>query len=193
MTKAQARSFARAEISKMSDAEKEWASGAIVDCLSSLDEFALAHKPFIFLGTDTEPNTEEIVGLALMMERVVSVPRVSGDDMQAVIISPFSNFISNRWNILEPVGGCLTDDIDVAVIPLVAFDGLNRAGHGKGYYDRFLASHSCVKIGIAFDCQRVEGLECNDFDIPLDVLVTEKRVITAEGEQPNKYGAEVEI
>lgn len=188
MTKAEARSAAKTAISKMTAEEKEWASGAICDALSGLEEFCKAHKPFIFLGTDTEPDTEEIVGLALMMERSVSVPRVHGRDMDAVIITPYTNFKRNRWDILEPSGGRKTDDIDVAVIPLVAFDGLKRVGHGGGYYDRFLSEHDCVKIGIAFDCQRVENLEDENFDIPLDILVTEKRIITPNGEIDNKFG-----
>lgn len=172
----------------MSDEDKEWASGAICDALSGLREFCDAHSVFVFLGTDTEPFTEEIVGLALMMERTVSVPRVHGKDMSAIAITPFTDFKRNKWKILEPVGGYSVDNIDVAVIPLVAFDGLNRVGHGGGYYDRFLAFHDCLKIGIAFDCQRVENLQAEDFDIPLDILVTEKRIITSDGETDNIYG-----
>ena len=76
MNKIEARKFAKAQISKMSSAQKEWASGAIADALSGLFEFTHAPKVFVYLGTDGEPNTEEIVGLALMLEKVVCVPRV---------------------------------------------------------------------------------------------------------------------
>ena len=188
MTKAEARLSAKKAIALMSEDEKDWASGAICDALSGLSEFSGAHSVFVFLGTDTEPDTEEIVGLALMLERVVAVPRVHGLDMDAIAITPYTNFKRNKWNILEPVGGRKLDEIDVAVIPLVAFDGLKRVGHGGGYYDRFLSKHECIKIGIAFDCQSVEGLSVDDFDIPLDVLVTEKRVITKDGERVNAFG-----
>ena len=188
MTKAEARQATRKAIAEMSAEDKEWASGAICDALSGIEEFNRAHSVFVFLGTDTEPDTEEIVGLALMLERTVSVPRVKGRDMDAIVISPYTNFKKNKWNILEPVGGRRTYDIDVAVIPLVAFDGLKRVGHGGGYYDRFLSTHECLKIGIAFDCQSVEGLEVEDFDIPLDMLVTEKRIITHSGERKNEFG-----
>jgi 5-formyltetrahydrofolate cyclo-ligase len=33
-------------------------------------------------------------------------------------------------------------------------------------------------LGLAFECQSVEGLECQSFDVPLDVLITEKRIIS---------------
>lgn len=172
----------------MSDSEKEWASGAIADALSGLDAYKRAHKVFIYLGTQNEPDTNEIVGLALMLEKIVCVPRVCGDDMNAVIITPYTNFKTNRWGISEPVGGQATQDVDVALIPLVAFDGLNRVGHGKGYYDRYLASHDCLKIGLAFDCQNVDGLVPDECDVPLDILVTQNRIIDRDGEHKNTFG-----
>lgn len=188
MTKEQARKVSRAEIAKMSAAEREWASGAIADALTSAEEFRKTRNIFIFLGTETEPNTEEITGLCLALEKNVSVPRIGGEDMQAVIITPYTDFKRNRWNILEPVGGREADDVALAVIPLCAFDGLKRVGHGKGYYDRFLARHDCFKIGLAFDCQKVSDLHTEQFDVPLDMLITEKRIIRGGAETPNPYG-----
>lgn len=191
MDKQQARKLAKARVLSLSDAQKEWASGAIADAISSIDEFTRAHKVFVYLGTQNEPDTEEIVGLALMMEKVVCVPRVSGNDMQAIAISPFTNFKTNKWGILEPVGSHEVDDADVAVVPMVGYDGLKRLGHGKGYYDRYLAEHDCFVIGLAFDCQQVEGLETGDFDIPLDMLVTEKRIVDENGQRENPFFANI--
>lgn len=187
MDKIQARKLAKTQIANMSDAEKEWASGTIADALSSIEQFTRAHKVFVYLGTQNEPDTEEIVGLALMAEKVVCVPRVSGENMSAIAITPFSNFKTNRWGILEPVGSHAVEDIDVAIVPMVAFDGLKRLGHGKGYYDRYLATHDCYVIGLAFDCQEVKGLEASEFDVPLDMLVTQKRIFTKEQIKENPY------
>lgn len=175
----------------MTDAERDWASGAIIDAVSSLDAFKKAKSLFIYLGTKTEPDTHEIVGLALAMERTVAVPRVRGDQMDAISITPFTDFKTNKWGILEPVKGHLTEETEVAIIPLVAFDGLKRLGHGGGYYDKYLATHKCLKIGLAFDCQCVEGLETEKYDISLDVLVTEKRIIVRPNKvKENIYGGE---
>ncbi len=188
MNKLEARKSAVAATKRMSAEEREWASGSIADALSSLDAFRLAHSLFIFLGSDMEPNTEEIVGLALMLERTVCVPKVKGDDLQMIAITPYTDFRRNRWGILEPVGGRELSEVETAVIPMVAFDGLNRLGHGVGYYDRFLSSHNVFKIGIAFDRQCVDGLEISSHDVPMDIIITEKRIITPDGEIPNIYG-----
>lgn len=69
MQKDIARKTARARIKAMPQTKKEFASGAIADALSGIDEFTRAHKVFVYLGTETEPDTQEIVGLALMLEK----------------------------------------------------------------------------------------------------------------------------
>jgi 5-formyltetrahydrofolate cyclo-ligase len=74
--------------------------------------------------------------------------------------------------------------LDLLLLPLVGFDAdLHRLGMGGGYYDRTLAyrrqrSHwrRPRLIGIAHECQRVEYLEANPWDVPLDLVATEKGV-----------------
>ncbi len=174
----------------MSAERREWASDCITDALSGLEAFRRARKPFVFLGTSTEPDTEQTIGLLLALEREVSVPVVKDGAMKAIRITPYTNFRRNKWGILEPVGGGEVYAPDVAVIPLVAFCGLNRVGHGGGFYDRYLAGREIVKIGVAFDCQAVEDADFEDFDISLDALVTEKRIIDADGERINIFGVD---
>ncbi len=188
MTKAQARKTALDKVKKMSDAEREWASGAIADALSGIDAFRDSRRPFVFLSKDPEPDTEEIVGLLQMLERDVCVPRVEGGEMKAIRITPYTNFRKNKWGISEPVGRGVCPDPDVAIVPMVAFDGLKRLGRGGGYYDKYLAGRDIFKIGIAFDCQQVRGLPVEDFDVALDMIVTEKRVIDKDGQSENIFG-----
>ena len=63
-------------------------------------------------------------------------------------------------------------------MPLVGFDRLgHRLGMGGGFYDRTFAAESwrfrrpCL-IGVAHDCQEVEQLSAQPWDVPLDALVT---------------------
>lgn len=191
MTKQEARRKAKAAVAAMSDAEKEWASGAIVDALTSLDAVRKCKRPFVFLSAEDEPDTHELIGLLLALEKTVSVPRTVGDEMEAIVITPYTDFRKNKWGIEEPVRGHAATDIDLAVVPLVAFDGVRRAGHGKGFYDRFFARFpDCVKIGVAFSAQRAEGLETEPHDVPLDAVVTEKEVITAQNTTVNTFFGE---
>jgi 5-formyltetrahydrofolate cyclo-ligase len=82
---------------------------------------------------------------------------------------------------LEPVDPA---SVDVVVVPGLAFaeDG-GRLGQGGGWYDRFLARarDGCVAIGVCFDAQVVLDLPVADHDVPVDVVVTESRVIRISG------------
>jgi 5-formyltetrahydrofolate cyclo-ligase len=72
------------------------------------------------------------------------------------------------------------EEIDLVIVPGVAFDEhRNRIGFGAGFYDRFLESvrPSCAKIGIAFEFQIYDEVPVEEHDIPLDLVITEKRTI----------------
>nr|WP_247748274.1 5-formyltetrahydrofolate cyclo-ligase [Ruegeria sp. R13_0] len=74
-------------------------------------------------------------------------------------------------------------DPEILIVPLVAFDAKGgRLGYGGGFYDRTLeglrAKRPTLAIGFAFDGQEAEGLPLESTDQPLDMVVTESRVLT---------------
>ncbi len=74
-------------------------------------------------------------------------------------------------------------DPEILIVPLVAFDAKGgRLGYGGGFYDRTLeglrAKRPTLAIGFAFDAQEAEGLPLEPTDQPLDMVVTERRVLT---------------
>lgn len=71
---------------------------------------------------------------------------------------------------------------DILIVPILGFkqDG-HRIGYGRGYYDRALRAariqKSITAIGLAFDCQEVSDNFAEEFDEPLDWIVTQSRII----------------
>jgi len=78
--------------------------------------------------------------------------------------------IFDPQKIIEP------DDLDLVLMPLVAFDHQgNRLGTGGGYYDRTFAQASqLLLIGVAYACQEVPQIEASSHDVKLHGVVTEK-------------------
>ena len=77
-----------------------------------------------------------------------------------------------------------SSDIDLVIVPGVVFDvKMARYGRGLGYYDRFLSKLSGVKvIALAYDFQvSKRELKLDDWDIKMDYIITEKRVIQKQG------------
>ncbi len=80
----------------------------------------------------------------------------------------------NRLKIREPkldVRDVLPlAELDVLVTPLVAFDvSGQRLGMGGGFYDRTLQNwqqYRLQPVGYAHDCQQVDSLPSEEWDIP---------------------------
>ena len=77
--------------------------------------------------------------------------------------------VLSRAKLLRP------DELDLVLVPCTAFDaGCRRVGMGKGYYDRYLPRCTrAVRLGVAFESQRVEQAATDAFDQELDGFVTE--------------------
>ena len=77
-----------------------------------------------------------------------------------------------------------SSDVDLVIVPGVVFDvNMARYGRGLGYYDRFLSKLPDVKvIALAYDFQvSKKKLKLDDWDIKMDYIITEKRVIQKQG------------
>lgn len=88
----------------------------------------------------------------------------------------------NRLGIGEPAGTrlCPIGELDLILMPLVAFDPSgNRLGMGGGFYDRSLAGFAGRRgkpwlVGVAFELQCHPALPGAPWDVPLDLILTEK-------------------
>jgi 5-formyltetrahydrofolate cyclo-ligase len=70
---------------------------------------------------------------------------------------------------------------DIMLVPLAAFDRIgHRIGYGAGHYDHTFAYLRKIKdvlgIGLAFATQEIETIPALSHDVPLDYVLTEKRV-----------------
>lgn len=85
------------------------------------------------------------------------------------------------FNINEPklhLKRATVKEVEAAIIPGIVFaKNGHRIGYGKGFYDRLLKKTKCPKIGIAYEFQIVENIHGEPHDTPMDIIVTEKRII----------------
>ena len=115
--------------------------------------------------------------------RTLVVPVVRGQQLEFFQLTPQTQFTQNRFGLREPdstAGFMDTRSISILLLPLVGFDNTgNRLGMGGGFYDRHLGNLAPglrpTLIGIGHECQRVEALQAQPWDVPLDGLLTEQR------------------
>ena len=95
--------------------------------------------------------------------------------------SPGAPMVSGRFGTLHPTGEAAVPQ--VVFVPLLAWDtSLARLGYGGGYYDRTLQALQGVRaIGFGFESQRLDRVPVGPYDVRLDAIVTESRVLAGEG------------
>jgi 5-formyltetrahydrofolate cyclo-ligase len=137
------------------------------------------YKSFIlYFSFDNEVQTLPLANHLIGKGKSVYSTKLNGNELMPGAVKDLGSLQRNIYGICEPLNYENVFEFDVAVVPGVAFDKkCNRLGFGKGYYDRFLPKLICKNIvGFAYDFQIVEELFVEEFDIPMDVVITEKNI-----------------
>ena len=143
----------------------------------------MAHTVALFLSFDGELDTQPLIEQLWRSGKRVYLPVLhpfSPGNLLFLQYHPHSELVINRLKIQEPkldVRDVLPlAQLDVLITPLVAFDSQGqRLGMGGGFYDRTLQNwqqYGLQPVGYAHDCQHVDVLPVQEWDIPLPAVVT---------------------
>ena len=168
----------------MTPSERARASRRITDRFLGSRYFLGSDTIACYVSTWDEVDTSAIIERAWRAKKRVFLPVTAAHrHMFFRETLPGTGLARNKFGLWEPGSGELIDarELDVVVTPLVAFDDQhNRIGMGGGYFDRtfaFLAERGQwlrpKLIGIAFECQRVEKIARNPWDIGVFGVFTE--------------------
>jgi 5-formyltetrahydrofolate cyclo-ligase len=168
--------------------ERSRKDSAIRERLFSMKEFKESQRILFFASFGAEVETLEIIKNSISMGKAAMIPKVGKDGLEIYEIKSMDELSPGYMGIPEPEPRPETmrrlDDIDMVVIPGVAFDGKgSRLGYGKGYYDKLLSKMK-KKIPIvapAYEEQVVEYIPSEPHDIKIDKIVTDERTIDCNG------------
>ncbi|HEX6981461.1 MAG TPA: 5-formyltetrahydrofolate cyclo-ligase [Balneolaceae bacterium] len=137
---------------------------------------------YVSMNERREVNTHPLVKEMIASGKKVVVPVTDFEDgtLSHFELQSFDDLAVNKWGVLEPAKGKRAEvsEIDLVIVPMAGGDeSCNRIGYGGGFYDRFLKEVSCPKIGLSFEQNITPKLPVESFDIPLDKIVTEDRVL----------------
>ncbi|MBO7201271.1 MAG: 5-formyltetrahydrofolate cyclo-ligase [Bacteroidales bacterium] len=178
MTKDELRKWIRAEKKKITLAEKQQRSESIWQQVEENEQFKAAEVVLLYWSMADEVYTHDFVK-QWADKKTLLLPVVDGDDLRIKPYRGMDNMvISEQFGIGEPTGDDYDDltKIKVIIVPGVAFDkNRNRMGRGRGYYDKLLSTNKAYKIGVGFDFQIVDKVPTEEFDIPMDCVVSESK------------------
>ncbi|GAE30728.1 5-formyltetrahydrofolate cyclo-ligase [Halalkalibacter hemicellulosilyticus] len=137
------------------------------------------------VSTKREVNTYPIIEQGWKENKQIVVPRTDFQSKAMTFhqIDDWNDVVQTPINLFEPAAqkatAYLSEDIDLVVVPGVAFDQNGfRIGYGGGFYDRYLANYKGQTVALATEVQIQPELPVEPHDRPVDYVITESRCLT---------------
>jgi 5-formyltetrahydrofolate cyclo-ligase len=134
---------------------------------------------FLTIEKQKEINTYPIIAFLRSRNKnlIISKSDFTTSTLTHFLFEPDTKLNVSKYGIPEPENAkeFSVKDIDLVFVPLLISDKRNyRVGYGKGFYDRFLSSckPNVKTIGLNFFDPIEEISDINEFDVPLDFVIT---------------------
>ena len=136
----------------------------------------------LYVSFDGEISTDKLIKTLWAQDKHVYLPVLHPFNPNHLLFLrylPDTPMLKNKFGIWEPklnVQNVLPlDELDILFTPVVAFDKQgNRLGMGGGFYDRTLQhwqKSPFIPVGLAHQCQQVEQLPTEVWDVPLHQIL----------------------
>lgn len=157
----------------------------IYNYIIGLDEFIYARDILIYYSINDEIDTLKLIKYSLEHKKRVFIPRCD-DDMDFYLVKNLNDLVNGKFNIMVSKSSVNDYCNSICITPGICFDkAFYRIGYGKGYYDKFFNTYNGVKIGLCYDDCLIDDTYHDCYDIPVDIIVTDKGVKRYEKRKSN--------
>ena len=164
---------------RMMSAEERTAQSALI--LSQLEKMTVFQEAKTVLLYYPKNNEVDVLPLFKRYKRdkVLLLPVTHRRGMTANPYEGNDKMHRGKVGIPEPTTPPYEGDIDLIIVPAVAFDKQgNRLGRGGGYYDRFLKKQShATFIGVGYDFQLVDEVPVRQHDQKMHRIILPSQTI----------------
>jgi 5-formyltetrahydrofolate cyclo-ligase len=163
------------------------AANSLAKRILDLNEYQQSQRLAAYFAVNGEIGLDPVIDHALAAGKQVYLPNLG---QQTLKFSPYfhtQKMRINKFRLPEPdvdeAEMLAPEELDLVLAPLVVFDSeRNRIGMGGGFYDRSFSfrknpeSTIPVLIGVAHELQKVDQIIPQDWDVRLDMIVTDQAV-----------------
>lgn len=159
-------------------------SSAIAQQVLAEPAFAHAEVVLAYSALRFEVDPRPIIERAWARGKRVLLPRTV-PETRALVLHAYEEgdeLVESGFVVKEPLSTAPVvpaSEVDLVLVPGLGFDVRgHRLGYGQGYYDRVLpALARATSLGLAFELSMLIEVPSAPHDVPVDLVVTEKRVI----------------
>lgn len=203
MTRRQLRRELRQKRRALKPHEQHQAARRLYRQLAQHPLFRRARHIALYLPNDGEIDPRLLMREAQRRGKATYLPSLQPwprTRMKFQRVRPNERLIRNRFGIAEPArtakGHRPVWALDMLIMPLVGFDEQGgRLGMGGGFYDRSLAflarrknRHKPTLLGVAHECQKVDRIPLEPWDIPVHATISDRRWYQGKGVNGQRCG-----
>ena len=159
-------------------------SQAVCAEILRLPAYAAARGVMAFYPMPDEVDVRPVLEDCLRQGKRLYLPQTDGQmQIHPRRVSALSQLQQGKFGIWEPPETLPEETAyDLILVPAMAYDRAGfRLGFGGGYYDRWLAGFSGVRVGLCRGRVLQEALPREDHDLPVDLVVTETECLSPGG------------
>ncbi|WP_281285219.1 5-formyltetrahydrofolate cyclo-ligase [Alkalicoccus halolimnae] len=173
------RSFMKHKLAQLNKEERLGQEQFLYKALFALPEWKKADTIAVTISINNELNTRPIFEKAWEEGKTTVAPVVGGNPKRLSFfkISSFNECRESSIGLLEPIPGEASsvneESLDLIITPGLAYnkDGY-RVGYGGGFYDRLLKNVETPSVSLCFDCQLLNDIPLENYDIPVKILLS---------------------
>ncbi len=165
------------------EGERASLSRAVLRQILDLPSYQRSGVVLAYASFGSELETDAFLRRVLEDGKTLVLPKVESSGLVLYEARDLkSDLASGTWGIREPrpdrCPAATPDLVDFALVPGSAFDrDGGRLGYGGGFYDRLISSglDDAPLVSGAFGVQMVDRVPTGPRDVPVDLVVTEKK------------------
>ena len=161
----------------MSDTRRREASERICRAIRETDEYGKAPAVLLYAALPGEIDLSLLEGFCREDGKQTLYPRCGKAGEMTFFYANETTLSAGHYGIREPNEDCppcvSPPENALCIVPGLCFDeNGHRLGYGGGYYDRYLAAHRLVTVGVCFAELLVPSLPTEETDIPVSKVIT---------------------
>lgn len=183
MSKRELRKYFKQIRQEMSAEQRKNIDNQIFQNVTETAEYKRAEIILAYVSSEIEVNTYKIIEYSKQIGKKICVPKCkpNSNDMDFYEINSMNDLEPGAFGILEPKSNCNEWNKRgnaCCIVPALSYDIRGyRLGFGKGFYDKFLKDFKGVKLGICYENCMSKQLPDNEYDISVDLVVTDKSTL----------------
>lgn len=171
-------------LKNLSTEDKKSIEKRLVERLLASEQWQQANVIGITISQPLEWSTEPIIKTGWQEGKVIVVPKCEPKQKKLHFyeMAAYDELEVVYYGLKEPKADpdkyMMKQNIDLLVVPGLVFNSSGyRIGFGGGYYDRFLEDYEGITVSLVSERQLIEDIPYESFDIPVDHIFTEDRLI----------------